>query len=94
MIQLERHEQVTEGSGALPSAIVREVDSPTAMVELGRLLGMRLHAGDVVLLSGDLGAGKTTLMRDWARGWACGARSPVRPSSSPGGIPLWWEVPI
>ncbi|HPJ19901.1 MAG TPA: tRNA (adenosine(37)-N6)-threonylcarbamoyltransferase complex ATPase subunit type 1 TsaE, partial [Actinomycetota bacterium] len=46
-----------KGSGALPSAIVREVDSPAAMVELGRLLGMRLRAGDVVLLSGELGAG-------------------------------------
>jgi tRNA threonylcarbamoyl adenosine modification protein YjeE len=64
-----------KGSGALPSAIVREVDSPTAMVELGRLLGMRLHAGDVVLLSGDLGAGKTTLMRGLGEG--LGVRGPV-----------------
>ncbi|HPE11554.1 MAG: tRNA (adenosine(37)-N6)-threonylcarbamoyltransferase complex ATPase subunit type 1 TsaE [Actinobacteria bacterium] len=64
-----------KGSGALPSAIVREVDSPAAMVELGRLLGMRLRAGDVVLLSGELGAGKTTLMRGLGEG--LGVRGPV-----------------
>ena len=59
----------------MPSAIVREVDSPAAMVELGRLLGMRLRAGDVVLLSGELGAGKTTLMRGLGEG--LGVRGPV-----------------
>jgi len=52
----------------LPSVIVREVASPGAMVELGRLLGMRLTAGDVVLLSGELGAGKTTFMRGVGEG--------------------------
>jgi tRNA threonylcarbamoyl adenosine modification protein YjeE len=45
------------------------------MVELGRLLGMRLCAGDVVLLSGELGAGKTTLMRGLGEG--LGVRGPV-----------------
>ncbi len=45
------------------------------MVELGRLLGMRLVAGDVVLLSGELGAGKTTLMRGVGEG--LGVRGPV-----------------
>lgn len=59
----------------MPSTIVREVDSPAAMVELGRLLGMRLRAGDVVLLSGELGAGKTTLMRGLGEG--LGVRGPV-----------------
>lgn len=63
-------------SGASPSAPVqREVESAEAMVELGRLLGMRLRAGDVVLLSGDLGAGKTTLMRGLGEG--LGVRGPV-----------------
>jgi len=38
------------------------------MVELGRLLGQRLRAGDVVILTGDLGAGKTTLMRGVGQG--------------------------
>jgi tRNA threonylcarbamoyladenosine biosynthesis protein TsaE len=45
------------------------------MVELGRLLGLRLRAGDVVLLHGDLGAGKTTLMRGIGEGM--GVRGPV-----------------
>ena len=45
------------------------------MVELGRLLGMRLRAGDVVVLSGELGAGKTTLMRGLGEG--LGVRGPV-----------------
>ena len=45
-----------------------EVDSPDGMVELGRLLGQRLRAGDVVILTGDLGAGKTTLMRGVGQG--------------------------
>ena len=63
-----------------PSATVRrEVESPLAMTELGRLLGMRLRAGDVVLLTGDLGAGKTTLMRGVGEG--LGVRGPI---TSPG----------
>lgn len=45
-----------------------DVDSAEAMVEFGRLLGLRLVAGDVVILTGDLGAGKTTLMRGVGEG--------------------------
>lgn len=45
------------------------------MVELGRLLGLRLRAGDLVLLIGDLGAGKTTLMRGIGEG--LGVRGPI-----------------
>lgn len=45
------------------------------MIELGRLLGMRLQAGDVVILTGDLGAGKTTFMRGVGEGM--GVRGPV-----------------
>ena len=52
-----------------------EVDSADGMVELGRLLGMRLRAGDLVILTGDLGAGKTTLMRGVGQG--LGVRGPV-----------------
>lgn len=59
----------------MPSVILREVESAEAMVELGRLLGMRLRAGDVVLLVGDLGAGKTTMMRGLGQG--LGVRGPV-----------------
>lgn len=39
------------------------VATPEAMNELGRRVGAELHAGDVVVLTGDLGAGKTTLTR-------------------------------
>ncbi len=39
-------------------AVVR---SPDAMKSLGALIGEQLHAGDLVLLKGDLGAGKTAL---------------------------------
>ncbi len=62
-------------SSGSPSQIQREVESAEAMVELGRLLGLRLRAGDVVLLSGDLGAGKTTLMRGVGEG--LGVRGPI-----------------
>jgi tRNA threonylcarbamoyl adenosine modification protein YjeE len=53
----------------------RDVESAEAMVELGRLLGLRLRAGDVVLLTGDLGAGKTTFMRGLGEGM--GVRGPI-----------------
>jgi tRNA threonylcarbamoyladenosine biosynthesis protein TsaE len=37
-------------------------------VRLGELIGRSLRAGDLVLLHGELGAGKTTLVRGVARG--------------------------
>ncbi len=42
---------------------------------LGRLLGGMLHAGDLVVLTGGLGAGKTTLTQGVAEG--LGVRGPV-----------------
>lgn len=43
--------------------------------ELGRRLGELLRAGDLVVLTGDLGAGKTTLTRGLGEG--LGVRGPV-----------------
>ena len=43
--------------------------SPEQTVRFGVRLGERLQPGDVLCLSGDLGAGKTTLATGLARGW-------------------------
>jgi tRNA threonylcarbamoyladenosine biosynthesis protein TsaE len=50
-------------------------DSPAATEAVGEALGRRLRAGDVVLLKGELGAGKTTFIRGVARG--AGSEAPV-----------------
>jgi len=42
---------------------------PEETEQLGERLGKRLQSGDVVALSGELGAGKTCLVRGLARGW-------------------------
>ncbi|MBN1427553.1 MAG: tRNA (adenosine(37)-N6)-threonylcarbamoyltransferase complex ATPase subunit type 1 TsaE [Anaerolineae bacterium] len=44
-------------------------NTPAETEHLGELLGARLKGGDVVCLSGTLGAGKTCLVRGLARGW-------------------------
>ncbi|MFD7058160.1 tRNA (adenosine(37)-N6)-threonylcarbamoyltransferase complex ATPase subunit type 1 TsaE [Streptomyces sp. NPDC059906] len=44
------------------------VTSPERMRELGRRLAGLLRAGDLVMLSGELGAGKTTLTRGLGEG--------------------------
>jgi tRNA threonylcarbamoyladenosine biosynthesis protein TsaE len=44
------------------------IDTPDAMRELGERIADELRAGDLVLLSGPLGAGKTTLAQGIGRG--------------------------
>lgn len=54
----------------------REIVAPADMEALGRELGAALAPGDVVVLTGALGAGKTTLTRGIAAG--LGVRGPVQ----------------
>lgn len=51
------------------------IATPNEMEELGARLASRLRAGDLVALTGALGAGKTTLTRGLGR--ALGVRGPV-----------------
>jgi tRNA threonylcarbamoyladenosine biosynthesis protein TsaE len=54
--------------------VQRVVESPEQMAEFGCALSRVLHAGDVVLLEGSMGAGKTTLTRAVAVGLGHDAR--------------------
>jgi tRNA threonylcarbamoyladenosine biosynthesis protein TsaE len=71
----ERALQPTPPHRAEPRTSVRETDSAEQTEALGAELAGRLHAGDVVLLRGELGSGKTTIARGIAR--ALGVRGPV-----------------
>ena len=64
-------------SGAAPAAGERtlRIADPEAMHDLGVRLGHALRAGDLVILTGPLGAGKTTLTRGIGEG--LGVRGPV-----------------
>ncbi|MFF4231457.1 tRNA (adenosine(37)-N6)-threonylcarbamoyltransferase complex ATPase subunit type 1 TsaE [Streptomyces sp. NPDC001820] len=52
------------------SAASLPVESPEQMQELGRRLAKLLRPGDLVMLTGELGAGKTTLTRGLGEGLA------------------------
>ncbi|WP_432564403.1 tRNA (adenosine(37)-N6)-threonylcarbamoyltransferase complex ATPase subunit type 1 TsaE [Kineococcus sp. SYSU DK003] len=52
-----------------------ELGTPEETAEFGARLGRQLRAGDLVVLAGDLGAGKTTFTRGLADG--LGVRGPV-----------------
>ena len=70
------------------------IPTPEAMEALGATIAGRLRAGDLVALNGELGAGKTTLVR--GMGVALGVRGPVtsptfvlaRTHPRPSGAPL------
>jgi tRNA threonylcarbamoyl adenosine modification protein YjeE len=66
-------------SANIPSpALLLISDSETETVRIGKSIGHALRTGDTVLLSGDLGAGKTRLVH----GMAEGIESPI-PARSP-----------
>ncbi|MFD4030262.1 tRNA (adenosine(37)-N6)-threonylcarbamoyltransferase complex ATPase subunit type 1 TsaE [Streptomyces sp. NPDC058637] len=55
---------------AVPGTVTLDlaVESPEQMLDLGRLIAGVLVPGDLVMLSGELGAGKTTLTRGLGEG--------------------------
>ncbi|WJL94822.1 tRNA (adenosine(37)-N6)-threonylcarbamoyltransferase complex ATPase subunit type 1 TsaE [Microbacterium sp. ET2] len=63
-------------TGLDPLVGEREVSSSAEMEALGEEMGRMLRAGDLVVLTGALGAGKTTLTRGIGRG--LGVRGPVQ----------------
>ena len=65
------------------SAELRETDAPEATERAGAELAATLRPGEVVLVSGDLGAGKTTLVRGALRAGDCEVREPHRGEGMP-----------
>ncbi|MET8244738.1 tRNA (adenosine(37)-N6)-threonylcarbamoyltransferase complex ATPase subunit type 1 TsaE [Streptomyces sp. NPDC005202] len=63
-------EDIAASHAAAPDGVAVEitVNSPEQMRELGRRLAKLLRAGDLVMLTGELGAGKTTLTRGLGEG--------------------------
>lgn len=57
------------------SVEIRTAETDTAMRELGRELAKRFRPGDVIVLTGPLGAGKTTLTQGIGSG--LGVRGPI-----------------
>lgn len=65
---------MSESTISLPAEYI--IESADAMQQLGRELARTLRVGDVLMLHGDLGAGKTTLAQGVAEG--LGIDSPVQ----------------
>src|SRR6266699_1282536 len=64
---------IPNGPWCLPATT--RIATAEQMRDLGRRLATRLHAGDLVILAGPLGAGKTTLVQGIGAG--LGVRGPV-----------------
>jgi tRNA threonylcarbamoyladenosine biosynthesis protein TsaE len=62
----------------MPRVSVLFSTAPAETLALGQRLGEVLRPGDVLTLSGELGAGKTTLVAGLGRGWGA-----LGPTSSP-----------
>jgi tRNA threonylcarbamoyladenosine biosynthesis protein TsaE len=60
-------------------AVELRTSTPSGTRRIGERIGKLLRAGDVVLLSGDLGAGKTVLAQGIGRG--LGVEDPIKSSS-------------
>ena len=68
--------------GVYPPAVVVETGSAEETEALGARLAANLHAGDVVAVTGELGAGKTTFVRGACRELGVDASCRARPSRS------------
>ena len=60
--------------------ITHRLETPEDTRAFGEHLGTRLEAGDLLILTGDLGAGKTTLTRGIGAALGVRGQSPRRPS--------------
>jgi tRNA threonylcarbamoyladenosine biosynthesis protein TsaE len=61
------------------NATILKTNSPAETEALGERLGASLRPGDLIALAGELGAGKTCLVRGLARGWGAQER-PTSPT--------------
>ena len=68
---------MSQGSKRAKRTLV--VEDPSETRCLGRLLGERLQGGEIILLAGALGAGKTTMVQGIAAG--LGIQEPVKSPS-------------
>jgi DNA repair protein RadA/Sms len=75
--------KVSAGPVTAPARPMREIDAsavtarPSGLAELDRVLGGGLVPGGVILLAGEPGVGKSTLLLSAAQAWAAGGQGPA-----------------